>query len=706
MIKVHLDFETRSELNVKDVGAVAYAQHPSTEIMSIAYSVDDGPVQHITVDMLEAYWMDDGAEVAEVAELNALADDPEVIFCAHNAMFELCICWYVLNWKIAISRWRCTAAKAAARGLPRDLLRAGQALKCGHIKDESGNAAMKKLSRPKPGSVKTGAPVFYSPTDAPELFQMMYDYNCNDVECERDIDNALPDLSPFEQALWEIDIEMNLRGVLVDVEAVNAILAHIEHCTEQLNRQLREVTDGFVETGGQTSVIRQWLELQGVHASNLDKSTVRRLLKRDDLTPEVRTVLELRQILSKSSPAKYKKMLTRKGLDDVIRDLFLYHGAHTGRWAGRGVQLQNLYRPTLKAIETLIETVTKLDCETFYWLFESNATEVFASLVRSVLIARPGNRLLAADLSSIEARVTAWVSGQNDLLDAFFRGEDVYNKQASSIYGREINRKVDTIEGMVGKVSILALGYQGGIGAMASMAKNYKLDLTEAFESVWAIADFEERQKAIRNYKMYLQMRKDEDPDELLNKFAGVAADVIKQKWRQSNTHIVQFWYDVEEAAIQAVQTGELVKCGPVYFGVQGTGARRWLFCRLPSGRMLAYHKPKLKKSETAWGETKVALTYLTVNDKNRLVRAYTYGGKLTENIVQAISRDIMAYAMFNIHRKGYPLIMTVHDELVADAPKDFGSLDEFCTLMQTPPKWAAGIPVAAEGWEGHRYRK
>jgi DNA polymerase len=366
----------------------------------------------------------------------------------------------------------------------------------------------------------------------------------------------------------------------------------------------------------------------------------------------VRDVLKVRQTLGKASTSKYQAMQNLAGHDNRARGVFSYHGAQTGRWAGRGFQPQNLPRPAFNDADTCVQLFDQRDPELLEMLY-GDPMAALSSTLRSMIVPAQGNRLMVVDFNAIEARVLAWLAGEQEPLDVFATGQCIYCHAATSIYGRTITKK-DKEERQIGKVAVLALGYQGGVGAFQTMAAAYRVEIE----------------------------------DEL--------ADQIKVKWRKANKNIVRFWYALEEAANNAVKhRGHAFDAGPITFKCHGD----FLFAKLPSGRRLAYYQPRLGNNGLEFWGTDSRLG-------GRWAKLDTYGGKLAENITQAVARDLLADAMLRVEAKGYPVVMHVHDEIVSEVPKDFGSLAEFEQLICQMPDWATGLPMAVEGFECERYRK
>jgi DNA polymerase len=697
MLNVHLDFETRSELSVKDVGGWVYSTHPSTEPICLAYQVNNLPIVSWELGTFQYYRAMGGIELEE---LYRLAADPTVIFVAHNAFFEQCIWANIMVPKygmppIPIRRWRCTAAKAASYGLPRSLEGVGTALNLPIQKDKEGNKTMLKCSRPRKPTKNNPNRWNEDPAD----LKRTYAYNIQDVQTEKLVDDALRDLNAFEQELWFLDQEINFRGIQLDIAAVRKMLELIEQTTTELGAEFRRVTNGAVDSPSQVVKYRQWLADNGLLLENLQAPTVDAAIK--VLPPgAVRRSLEIRRQLSKISTAKYEGMIERSDMrDQRLRECFLYGAAHTGRWGGRGVQVHNLPRGTTDS-DIAVRVAMGSDYDWFKEVYP-DPMEAYSSSLRGMLIAGRGKDLIVADYASIEARVLAWIADQQSTLDIFRRDEDVYCYEACGIYGRTITKK-DKYERSVGKVSVLALGYQGGIGAFGTMARAYSVDLRPAFELLWPTASTQEREKATRAYGGYMGRCKQNGELDPLDRESAIAADIIKQRWREANPKVVSLWYALEAGAIKAVLTGEKVQVGKVTFGVAGD----FLLCKLPSGRCICYHRPKVSEKETPWGEKKLSLSFMTENSKFQYTREFTYGGKLCENIVQSVARDILADALLRCENSGYPVVLHVHDEAAAEVPEGTRSVEEFEAILADSPAWADGLPIKAEGWRGKRYKK
>lgn len=744
MQRVHLDFETRSEVDVKEVGGAVYAAHPSTEILCLAWKVDDGLCLQYQRHHI-AEW--DVSGPYEDCWLRPLAADPNVLFVAHNAFFEQMVWRYIMVRRygypeIPIVRWRCTAAKAATYALPRSLEGVANALNLPVRKNMEGSRVMKKLAKPRARLSAKNQDKYWEPDKLPGDFKTLYEYNGVDVETEYLVDCALPDLRPLEQEIWFMDQRLNHHGVKLDLPAVGRALEFLEIATEKLTQEFNQVTQGMVERPSQRARFMQWMQnVHGVCLPDLKAATVDKILsqhKEQKHLPEaVASALIIKAGLGRTSTAKYLAMQKRVSADGRLRDILLYYGAsRTGRWAGRGVQPQNFVRPSKNLVmETAVRDLLTYDYEFFEFLYGS-VMDVLAEMIRGMLVADEGHELFVADFAAVEARVNAWVSGEQTLLDLFTNGECNYCQLASSIYDKPINKTDHPDERQIGKVGELAMGYEGGINAFATMAVTYRLDLTSAYPHIWASATSEERDLAIAAYNKYRIRSK-----EPVSREFALCADIIKQRYRIARPEIKRNWRLTEEAAIQAVLTGKPVQASKCVFFTHGERVRdveimkaspgptqpyqvdgvsyvrtsknacyKWdtyfLHIKLPSGRCLAYHQPELYLAETPWRSTWYQLAYKGVDEQNRYHPIETYGGKLVENIVQAISRDLMAESFLRIEKAGYTPLLQVHDEAVSQRRKGEGSLAEYEQLMAQTPSWAQGLPIKAEAWSGFRYKK
>jgi DNA polymerase len=696
MTTVYIDFETRSAADIKKVGAALYVEDPTTEVLCLGFAVDDGAPDVLTFGSADdwAYVNSGPSQVERVHALEQLAVDPDVIFVAHNTQFDSRV-WNTIAADfspVPAERWRDTMAKCYSHGLPGGLKNAAAALLLDEQKDMEGRVSMLKLSKPR--RTKDGSLQFWEYKDCPQDFEKMYSYCKQDITVMRKIDQMLRDLPEKEKKVWLMDQKLNSHGIRFDLPLIEKAIGFAEKSKEELQRLFAEATGGELSKPSERAKLAAWLAEKGIKLKDTQATTVEALISAGNLPWNVAEALTLFNSAGKTSLAKYPAMRNRANDDGVARELMAYHGAHTGRWAGRGIQIQNLPKPQFD-MEDTIWALTNLDYEAFSSVYDVNAT--LSSAIRGMIIPREGMRFLIADLAQIEARIICWLAGQNDVLRLFELGQDVYCHAASRIYGRQITR-ADEDERQVGKTSILALGYAGGIAAFVKMAKSYRVDLRPAFMPLWRSASQDERKAAEKSYLLYRKRCKingDEPCDETI----AYTADIIKQRWRVANPHIQDYWHRLESTAIGAVRSGGVVKCGHIVWFVHG----RFLHCRLPSGRDIHYPYPRVVENKRGG----LKLEVMTVDaERGGWVRESTYGGKLSENIDQAIGRDVLVDAMFRMEAAKYPTLFSVHDETVCELPYGQGSLKEYLDLMRVVPKWASGLPIAAEGVEAVRYGK
>lgn len=676
MIKVHLDFETRSILSVTDVGPWRYSLDPSTTVLCLCYRVENehGMSYEGTITKKDFNnWFDFGVMQPEyeyegcynIDNLITLAEDNDVRFFAHNSMFEYCM-WnnilvpaYGFPKLTDFDRWECTASKAAAHALPRALGKCAIALRLPQEKDETGKRIMLKLSRPKNISKKDKT-IW---NDKEEDFKVLYDYCEQDVIVESAIDNALPSLIPLEREIWKLDQEINARGVCIDLEALDTAIQFVDIFKNKLNSELNVLTEGEVSKASEVAKLTRYLhkfvdksELPGLNATGITEYL------KTCTDKKIRRILEIRQQAGKSSTSKLKTMKECVCSDGHVRDILMYHGASTGRWSGKGIQVQNFPRGGKQYnIDSVIETLKMHDYDSFEFLYP-NVVDAISAALRGFIKADDNEDLIAADFSAIEARVVLWLAGAEKGLKSFREGADIYCELASEIYKRKITKK-DKDERQLGKTGVLGCGYQMGPDRFKAQVKTQTgLDITREM------------------------------------------ADHVVKTYRATYPEVVSFWYSQERAAVRAVkEAGKIIKEGPVMWKVQG----KFLYCRLLSGRCIAYCEPVIKPIETKWGEVKEQLTFMAENSvTKKWERQHTYGGAIVENIVQATARDLMAWGMLNLEKHGYKIRMTVHDEVVASVEKGKGDVKEFERLLCDVPEWAKDCPVIAEGWIGERYRK
>lgn len=698
--RLSIDIETFATADLKLVGAHKYAQDPSTEVLVICYAFDDEPV--------ETYVPSRDGPVPDRMRKHIESGG---VVSAFNYEFERTVLNGMAGRKIdfpqlTIEQGRCSMAKARSHGLPGGLGDVAAALGT-HPKSSSGRGVMMQLSKPRKGAKSR-----YTPQNSPEKFEELYRYCKDDVEAERGVDRAIPDLSPAELEVWRLDQKINERGVLVDLPSVANAQYLIDVYKTQLHAKCFETTGC---SPSQTGKLAEWVRNNGYSKlENLQVDTVNSAVADEKCPQSIKTVLKTYSTYGAKAVSKFDTLEDMACADGRIRGLFKYWGANTGRWSSTGVQLQNLARGYIDDPECAIETFKARDLDWLRSIYPTvDPMKVLASTVRGMLIPSKGKDLLALDFSAIEARVCAWLFGEKWKIEAFRnydegKGPDLYKLSYARSFGIDVS-KVSKAQRQVGKCQELALQYEGGVGAFVTMAKNYGLDLDELGTSVLPIIPEEVRDSAEWTWTSLPQLRNDLPHDTF------IACDALKRMWRSVHPAIVMGWKNIKEAAEMAVQYPGKVYSLPgkkVMFKVEGS----WLYMRLPSGRRLAYYKPRWVPEHEEQKMVNGKLLLVTIPGELRYfgVDTYTrqwkeittYGGRLAENLTQAVARDLLVNGMMKLDKAGYPIVMTVHDEAVAEVDKEFGSVEEASKIFCDPAKWAEGCPVVAEGWRGSRYRK
>lgn len=634
-----LDLETYSAVNLAQCGVYRYCDDPSFRILLCSCSVDDGDV--VTVDLAS------GEQLP--AEVVAALDDPSVVKWAYNAAFErTCLSAY-LGYRLDPAGWRCSMVWAATLGLPLSLKDVGAVLGLDHQKLAEGKDLIRYFSLPS----KTGTR--HLPADDPDAWELFKQYNARDVEVETAIRRKLSH-HPVSDDVWEqyeADQRINDRGIHIDTQLATNAMVCDEQYRERALARAQELTG--LDNPASPLQLQGWLNEQGCQIGSMAKEDVDTAL--DTATGEVKDALELRQDLSKSSVAKYRKMADATCSDNRAHGLLQFYGAsRTGRWAGRLVQVQNLPRNYLPDLAQARSLVRHSDFDALELLYPS-VPDTLSQLIRTAFIPSKNHRFIVADYSAIEARVLAWLAGEEATLAAFKNGEDLYCATASAMFGVPVEKHGANGElRQKGKIAVLACGYNGSVGALKAMGA-LKMGLTEG------------------------------------------ELQPIVDAWREANPNIVAMWRDVDQAAIEAIATRRTVALGNLSF----TATKGMLFITLPSGRRLAYVKPGLGVNR--FGGTSVTYWGQGINRKWRQLE--TYGGKLVENIVQAAARDLLAEAITRIEKAGHQVVMHIHDEVVIDEPTGSGTtVADICTLMNQLPTWAMGLPIDAAGYECDFYMK
>jgi DNA polymerase bacteriophage-type len=647
-----LDYETKCLKKIKQLGGYEYARHPSTRIRCAAWRLGTRESLPHAKTEWHIWWSDDAPHPERLLKL---LKNPAIQVVAHNAFFERCVTEFRLGIKIPTRRWTCTAALARSYAFPGSLEGACDALELPVRKDKRGKLLLQRHCFPRRPTKNN--PAIWN--DDPEGIKELKDYCVTDVDAEVGLFLELPPLSPRERKVWEMDQEMNYRGIQIDRNAVVKLQKLIMKELARLRAEVSEVTKGKVSDATKVAQIRKWLLDHGVDLPNLQKKTIEDALATGKVTGRPKRILELRQAISKTSIKKYPVLEERTRTDGRLRDFLVYHGASPGRWAGAGVQVQNFPRGSIKNTDGAIDDLLTFDRKWVRALYGC-PLEAASSALRGMITATPGRRLYAADWNAIEARIDFWLARHDKGLEMFGEGRDIYREMAALIYGVKLKDVTDA-QREIGKRAILGCGYNMGWRKFMTTCAQFGVILSP-----------ELAQKAVKAY-------------------------------RHHHRKVVEFWGNMERAAITATQNpGKKLFINRVSWLLSG----KYLFCELPSGRRLTYYGPKIKFEKTPWGEKRAKLYHWDIHPKTRKwVFTSTYGGKLVENICQGTARDVMVDGMFRVMKAGFDLMITVHDEAVAEHDKP-GKLEEFERLLGRVPKWAEGLPLKVKGFESFRYRK
>lgn len=650
-----VDIETYSSVDLAEAGVYAYVEAPDFDILLISYIFDDWGEDNVkTIDCFDA----DPDMMAEFCE--ALLD-PQIVKTAFNANFERTCLAKWLQKPMPPEEWRCTMVKALTLGLPGNLAGAGEALGLPpeKLKDPQGKALIQFFSKPCKPTRTNGQRTRNLPQHDPAKWQLYKGYNRQDVVTEQEI---LRKLSIYktpesEQELWALDQHMNDNGVALDIPMVEKIVEYDTRRRQELQEEAQELTG--LKNPNSLAQLKRWLAEQGVEMTSVTKDTIAEALRDPELPDVVRRVLEIRTALGKTSVAKYSTMLVAHCQDHRLRGILQFYGANrSGRWAGRLVQTHNLAKNTLPDLALARELAAEGDFETMGTLFGETAF-VFSELIRTAFIPSEGCRFIVSDFSAIEARVLAWLAGEEWVLEAFRNGKDIYCETASMMYHVPVEKHgANSHLRQKGKVAVLACGYQGGVGAMKRMDKGGSIP-----------------------------------EDELQS---------VVDQWRQANSNSVKLWRTCELAARTAIEEHRTVrlKNGLAFGYINGN-----LFIKLPGGRKLCYWNTRLKLDPRDGREH---IVYMGVNQETKQWgETETYGGKLVENIVQATARDCLAISMQRVAALGYNIVMHVHDEIIVDCPiEDTGAMERINACMAEPIPWAPGLPLRGDGYETPFYMK
>lgn len=719
MPNVHLDFETKSTTDLKAQGLYRYCEDQNTDIMCFSYAFGDEAPQR---------WRP--GFPAPDRLLRHIAGGGRVV--AHNAAFERNVWNKVLlpkygpHWPwLLIEQQDCTMARAAIIGHPQQLDALCNVLQTNNRKDRLGGSLIQKYCKPR-RILADGTIVWWD--DENDLL-LIYDYCDKDVMTERDVDNQIPPMTEYQRQMWELDQRINERGIPIDIRAATVCTVITEIAKKDADKLMREITNRKVPRCSSDKKMVAWLNECGLKTDAVNKGVMDNIIFQSYLVDNknIQSALALRKEARKTSTSKYKKMLESVCMDGRVRGALNFHGAATGRWAGRLFQPQNLPRNDYEENGHLIEKFHSYieRGQTASWIHEylafiegpSKPLSFLSKALRSAIKAPEGKKFIGGDYSNIEGRVNAWLAGEQWKLQAFRdfdegKGEDLYNLMYANSFGINV-KDVTKSQRQIGKVEELAGGYQGSVGAFISMGEVYGLsvfDLSEAVYPATSKQEWEEvrqeyeKSKALKRYMFDLREKE------------WIALKVLVNLYRRNNPNIVQSWWDYQDAVVEAVccpNTFIPAAKGKVHYYYDG----RCLWCILPSGRMLCYPSPRLKEeTQTAINKNGEEYTYVKRSvitwgidsETKKWVEYVLYGGLLCENNTQAISADVMIQAgMFNAEARGYPLVLTVHDELLALVDNTpLLNHKEFKSIMLTPLLWAEGLPLAAKTWEDVRYIK
>ena len=658
MRKIEIDIETYSDVDLSKAGVYRYAESDAFDILLFGYSVDGGEVRVCDFTL--------GEELPEDV-LDALTDN-SVIKWAHNATFErICISAWLRKYHLEKFRsysmaddsvsnyldpegWRCSMIWAAYMGLPLSLDAVGEVLKLENKKLKEGKDLVRYFCTPCKPTKSNGWRTRNLPEHARDKWELFKKYNKRDVEVEMQIQEKLSKF-PVPESVWNeyhLDQKINDRGILLDMDVVKNAIDMDERVRSTLSADLKNITG--LENPNSVAQMKDYLSMHGIETDSLGKKQVTQLIS--DVPDNLKQVLKLRQQISKSSIKKYQAMKEAVCQDGRARGMFQFYGAHSGRWSGRRIQLQNLPQNHMQDLEEARELVRSGNYTALEMLYDS-VPNVLSELIRTAFIPKLGFRFVVSDFSSIEARALAWLAGEQWRMDAFARGEDIYCASASQMFGVPVVKH--GINGHLrqkGKIAELALGYGGGVGALKAMGA-VEMGIPE-----------EELQPLVTS-------------------------------WRESNPAITKFWWDVDKAAKYAIKCRTKKKLGDFTFEYRSG----MLLIHLPSGRHLTYVKPQIGENQFG-GES---ITYMGIGQDKRWQRIETYGPRIVENITQGLSRDVLCYAMRTLSNMF--ICAHVHDELIIECSEDV-SVESVCEMMERTPPWAPGLLLRADGYETNYYKK
>ena len=644
---IQTDFETYSEVDISTCGAYRYIDDDTFEPLLLAVAFDDA--EPFIIDLAS------GEEVPECVW--AAIFDPEITKTAWNAQFERTIFGKMAGETLSPNAWKCTMVWSASLALPLALKTAAQVLKTGEQKDAVGETLIRYFSIPCKPTRTNGGRTRNLPEHNPEGWQKFKEYCLQDVRTERDIRKRLEcfPLLDHEWDYYHLDQRVNDRGVKIDLTLVEQAITCDLMQSEIMTKKAYELTG--LENPNSVSQLKRWLEERGIPIESLGKKDVAALIEdldKHSTDGEALEMMKLRLQMAKSSVKKYQAAQRCACADGRARGLFQFSGANrTQRWAGRLIQLQNLPQNHIGTLDEARELI-RMGCFDMVESIYGNTPDILSQLIRTMLVPKDGYEFIIADFSAIEARVLAWLAGEDWVLQAFRDGKDLYCATASQMFGVPVVKHgVNGELRQKGKIATLACGYSGSTGALVSMGA------------------------------LSMGLKEDELPE-------------IIDSWRQANPRIVQFWWDVEKAAIETVKDHQERQVRMIRFEFYANTL--WLV--LPSGRKLAYIKPRLQPNRFG----RMAITYEGLGQNNKWCRGETYSGKLVENITQATARDLLAEAMWRLEQAGFEIVAHVHDEVILEVPKGSTTVDAVCGIMNQNPAWAEGLPLSSAGYIGEKF--
>lgn len=751
------DFETRSASDLKKVGSWQYSRHPTTRPLCFSWALGDEEPRTWVAGFPELGRPEDPPPT-ELFDLIAQG----YVIEAHNAFFERSIWKNVMallyGWpEVPDDQWDCSAAKASAAALPRSLDELCKALGVDELKDKVGQRALMRMCKPKKPNKAERQQLQSQGIDPKEHvlwhvtaedLETVISYNRQDVRSERAASKRIPALSPKERRLWLLDQRMNERGIYCDVDMARTAIAMADESKARMNEELKQITGGDFKAS-QRAAVKEWLATsEGVELPDTKAATLDEWIEEDDeaeartlgthlqrnmnLFPKARRVIEILRSANRTSTKKYEAMLARADVQDWrLRDIAMFSGANTGRWTGKGIQPHNFPRGGIvelpggrksgfKDMDAACETILHGDVD-FAEMLYGDVMDLLSDALRGALTAAPGKVLTVGDFAAIEARVVFWLANCRAALGVFERGEDIYIDMAQRAYRRKLNKKDNPNERQMGKQSILGLGFGMGFPKFLITCRGYGLVFSREFvlsivpdypRLVEEVLEHDRRYKSVSRYE---ELDIERDMHEL------VFMKYIVDLYRGDYPEVPEFWRDLNDAAMAAViQPGRVTAAGRI--ADPDTGGMRpavkykvvgpRLYCKLPSGRSLIYNRPAVVKETKALVDGEVPderpkLRYWGVDQKTKKWSyQWTYGGKLCENVVQATARDLLAEAMVEADDRGWNPVMTVHDELVVETDPGVLTPHDLEEVMSYVPAWATGCPVAAEAWQGERYRK